>query len=121
MEVLGSVTIEQSDYLGAPYSLNQNRRSAAIKVMRQLSRQSMVEIVLRCWGANGPITADTTNLPELLVVIAEQGGNYPIPNAMATALLKEYPDLDGDIKQIIEAIAQTGYERLWAVGFSAIH
>jgi hypothetical protein len=119
-EVLGSITIEQTDYLGAPYSLNPNRRSATIKVKRSLSRHRMIETVLRCWGANGPITAGAANLPDLLVSVAEQGGTYPIPSAMATALLVESPDLDSDTGAIIKAIVKTGYEHLWAIGFSAL-
>jgi hypothetical protein len=119
-EVLGSVTIEQLDYLGAPYSLNLNRRSATLKVMRRLSRHRMIETILRCWGANGPIMPGAVNLPELLVNVAEQGGTYPIPSAMATALLVELPDLEADTSAILKAITKTGYEHLWAIGFSAL-
>jgi hypothetical protein len=119
-EVLGSITIEQLDYLGAPYSLNVNRRSATLKVMRSLSRHRMIETILRCWGANGPIVSDNEQLSEILVSIAEQGGTYPIPSAMATALLVEFPDLEADTGTIIKAIVKTGYEHLWSIGFSAI-
>ncbi len=119
-EALGSITIEQLDYLGAPYSLNPNRRSVTLKVMRSLSRHRMIETILRCWGANGPIMADTTNLPDLLVSVAEQGGTYPIPSAMTTALLLEFPDLEANTSAIIKAIVKTGYEHLWSIGFSAL-
>ncbi|WP_298334590.1 hypothetical protein [Ferrimicrobium sp.] len=119
-EVLGLVTIEQLDYLGAPYVLNPNRRSATLQVARRLSLHALCETILRCWGATGPISTESPNTPERLISVAEQGGTYPIPSAMATALISANPQLRADPSPIIAAIAESGYERLWAIGFSQL-
>ncbi|MEX6428581.1 MAG: hypothetical protein ACYCWN_10700 [Ferrimicrobium sp.] len=119
-EELGFVTIEQRNYLGAPYVLNPNRRSTTITVTRNLSLLTLVATVLRCWGANGPLSTETPELASLLVSVAEQGGNYPIPDAMAHALLATTTELQAEPRSIIEAIQRAGYERLWAIGFSVV-
>jgi hypothetical protein len=119
-ETVGLVAIEQDDYLGEPYILNSNRRSATVKVARRITLRPMVEVVVRCWGAVGPLDASTPNLCKALVNVAEQGGTYPIPRAMASALLAITPDLLPDPIAIIEAITDASYESLWAIGFSAV-
>ncbi|WP_298212009.1 hypothetical protein [Ferrimicrobium sp.] len=119
-EVLGLVTIEQRDYLGTTYTLNPNRRSATLQVARTLSLHALCETILRSWGATGALTTETPNLSERLISVAEQGGTYPIPNAMATALLLAHPELSAEANVIIPAISKVGYEHLWTIGFSEL-
>jgi hypothetical protein len=120
VDSIGLVTIEQADYFGAPFTLNPNRRSATLNVQRRLSRIAIITVILRCWGAHGPLSNETPNLTDLFISVAEEGGTYPMPNAMALALLEAEPNLAIEPPAIIEAIGRIGYEKLWAIGFSAI-
>ncbi|ACU53698.1 hypothetical protein Afer_0748 [Acidimicrobium ferrooxidans DSM 10331] len=109
----GPVRLVAADYLGASWIAGPPGRATEQVVNRTLGPAALLVVVLRAWGAWGPLGPNSQAPPDGLARIAETPGDYPIPTAMARILLEggAEPSRPTDA---IELVARVGYERLWA-------
>lgn len=111
---IGPVRLVVSDYLGSSWDSERHAsRAPSVTVDRTLSPEALLVVVLRAWGAWGPLGAHSAAPPDALARVAETPGDYPIPAAMARILVARGASPQRP-SEAIEAVGAVGYERLWA-------
>ncbi len=115
----GPVRLVFRSYLGQPWSTGARGRALEVSAHRSLGPFALLLVAVRAWSSWGPIGSPGGPTHDLLVELAEDGGDYPLARAIAQEILR-LGARPTTLEEATATIAELGYERLWSKAWSQL-